>query len=245
MEPLGAARGSAIGVLARGGGALELALFLWSWRWCGSLAARVCDVSAAGAVHGLDYLRWALLASALWTALVALALRVRGRGAAAVGAARPRAGWTRALGLGLALGGLLWLAAWGVQALALRAGLSADTSTFEIASTPSWLGFLAGALLAGAFGEELVYRGYLLERFERLLDGLVPATWATRAAVTAAAALFAASHAWQGGANVAAVFVIGLGLGFACLRSGRNLAVPVVAHGVLDVVALTSLHLSA
>lgn len=245
MESPSASRERAATALGRLGVALELAFFVWAWSWCSSLAARGSGIPQEGAAHGLDYLRWALFATPLWAALVALALFARGRRADTIGATRPRTGWMRALAVGLVWGAALVPVSWAALALAGLAGLSSDLSTFAISTCASWIGYLAGALLAGAFGEELVYRGYLFERVERLVEGLVPAAWTTRAALLASSLAFGASHYWQGTASIVGVSVLGLGLGLAFLRAGRNLAVPVVAHGVLDVVALTSLHLSA
>jgi membrane protease YdiL (CAAX protease family) len=245
MEPQPAAAPRRVGAWTRAGLALELVLFVWGWWWLSAVAARIAGFSADGAVHGLDYLRWALLATPLWSALVAAALFARGRRRASIGAERPREGGVRACVRGLVWGAVLVPVAWGIAALAERAGLSLDERTFAIGSTASWLGWLAGGLLAGALGEELIYRGYLLERVERLLEDRMPATWATRAAVLCTALAFGATHAWQGSAAVVSVSAMGLGLGWVFLRSGRNLVAPVVAHGVLDAAALTALHLSA
>lgn len=68
----------------------------------------------------------------------------------------------------------------------------------------------------------------------------MPHAWGTRGAIVATALWFGANHAWQGGAAVVGVSVLGLGLGALFVRSGRNLVAAMVAHGVLDVLALSA-----
>jgi membrane protease YdiL (CAAX protease family) len=222
---------------------VEIALLALAWTWLGKLAADWTDFHEGGSTDGVEYLRWALVATPLQVALVGIVLAARGRRPSSIGWSRPRGGWLRAIGAGLAWGVALVPISWAASGLAGLAGLERAAVPFSIDGTTSWAAFVAGGLLAGAFAEELFYRGWLLERVERLLEGLVPSPWVTRIGIAASALAFGASHAWQGGAAVAGVTVLGLGLGMLFVRSGRNLVAAVVAHGVLDVVALTLLHL--
>lgn len=86
-----------------------------------------------------------------------------------------------ALCAGLAWGAGLYAVSWCATWLGTQLGLEHEHGAFRIA-------WMAGSLLAGAFGEELL---------------------------------------------------------LAFLRTGRNLVVPIVAHGVLDVVGLTELFLAS
>jgi membrane protease YdiL (CAAX protease family) len=220
----------------------EVALVANAWSWLSQLAAIALGVDARHGVHGGTYLAWAALATPAALALVLLALSVRGARPASIGLAPPPRGWLRALLVGLAWGAGLYAVSWGTTWLGERVGLEYVRDAFRVESTLSWLAWLAGGLLAGAFGEELVYRGWLLERVERGLAGWLPEAWATRAAVLVGALVFGAQHAYQGEIAVVTVTLLGVGLGLAFLRTGRNLVVPVVAHGLLDVVGLTELY---
>jgi CAAX protease family protein len=95
-----------------------------------------------------------------------------------------------------------------------------------------WLGII---WTYAAFGEEIGYRGYLLNRVAdlgghgrvALLFGLL---WSS--------ALFGCAHAYQGPAGVMSAMVSGLVFGSAYLLTGRNLWTSICAHGVSDSLAL-------
>jgi uncharacterized protein len=95
-----------------------------------------------------------------------------------------------------------------------------------------WLGII---WTYAAFGEELGYRGYLLNRVAdlgshsraALLLGLL---WSS--------ALFGCAHWYQGPAGVISAMVSGLVFGAAYLSTGRNLWTSVCAHGLSDSLAL-------
>lgn len=244
MAFAGGVRSQRVGPWGRVTVVLELVLLTYAWGWIARVAASAVGLDASRGVTGGTYLAWAALATPGGLALVLLALRLRGESPATIGLARPTHGWWRAQRDGLLWGAGLFALSHGATWLAGQFGLETEHGLFRIESASSWLTWVAGGLLAGAFGEELLYRGWLLERVERGLAGLVPEAWATRAAVLAGALTFGAQHAYQGASAVAIVTLLGLGLGAAFLRSGRNLVVPVVAHGVLDIVGLTQIHLS-
>jgi membrane protease YdiL (CAAX protease family) len=84
-----------------------------------------------------------------------------------------------------------------------------------------------------AFGEKLVFRGYITNRIANLA-GFTRNGWAV--ALLLASALFGLSHFRQGIKGVIESFIDGLILGALYLRFGRALAVPIIAHGVTDTV---------
>ncbi len=92
---------------------------------------------------------------------------------------------------------------------------------------------VAGAWTLAAFGEEMVYRGYLMNRVAGLLNRTRTAWVVSLIAVHVG---FGLAHAYQGITGVIDEGLAGLLLGVVYLGSGRNLAVPIVAHGICDTV---------
>ncbi|MGD0824303.1 MAG: type II CAAX endopeptidase family protein [Terriglobales bacterium] len=91
--------------------------------------------------------------------------------------------------------------------------------------------FIALAWLLAAFGEEMVYRGYLMNRVADLFNRTRRA-WIVSLIVVHAA--FGLAHAYQGWTGIIDEGLMGILLGVIYLRTGRNLAVPIVAHGISD-----------
>ncbi len=167
-----------------------------------------------------------------------VSLRLRGGGWAALGFASTRSWRT---GIAIAAG-----------AAALRIVLGdfvIDPLTQRFwppAAAPSVADDLAGnagqaLLLLGlvwtfaAFGEEIAYRGYLLNRAADALGGSVGASWA---AVVVSAVLFGFGHFYKGPSGIVDSGVAGLILGAAYVLAGRNLWVPILAHGFIDTVGV-------
>lgn len=91
--------------------------------------------------------------------------------------------------------------------------------------------FLALTWTLGAFGEEMVYRGYLMNRVADLLNRTRPA-WVISLVVVHIG--FGLAHAYQGLTGIIDEGLSGLLLGLIYLRTGRNLSVPIIAHGIGD-----------
>ena len=91
--------------------------------------------------------------------------------------------------------------------------------------------FLALTWTLAAFGEEMVYRGYLMNRLADLFDRTRRA-WLISLVVVHVG--FALAHAYQGITGAIDEGLMGLLLGVIYLRTGRNLAVPIIAHGIGD-----------
>lgn len=95
---------------------------------------------------------------------------------------------------------------------------------------------------SAAFGEELVFRGYVQTRLERVLGS-------TRAAPLLAAlgqaVIFGSLHAYLGlgGATLAAT--TGLVIGIVYFAGGRNLWPCIILHGLIDTVSLTAMYMGA
>jgi membrane protease YdiL (CAAX protease family) len=127
--------------------------------------------------------------------------------------------------------GLIWLT-----------GKKPDLSDFQ--ALTGNLGYMLIALgltwTLAAFGEEMVYRGYVMNRAADLGRGTRGA-WVTSLIVVNLA--FGLAHTYQGITGVVENALDGAILGWIYLRTGRNLSVPIIAHGVTDTVDLLLIFL--
>jgi uncharacterized protein len=95
---------------------------------------------------------------------------------------------------------------------------------------------LAALLLTwslAAFGEELVYRGYLMNR---VADLFAPTRTAWTLSLVLTSILFGFGHYDQGAIGQIENVIGGCLLAVFYLLCGRKLAVPIVAHGVQDTI---------
>ena len=88
---------------------------------------------------------------------------------------------------------------------------------------------MAGNWTLAAFGEEMVYRGYLLNRIADL-GGRTRS--ALIAALVVSSVVFAFAHTYQEVTGVVEAGIDGLWLGLLYLACDRKLSVPIIAHGV-------------
>jgi membrane protease YdiL (CAAX protease family) len=89
-------------------------------------------------------------------------------------------------------------------------------------------------------GEEMAWRGYLFNRLADLL-GRGKAGWAL--SLIAMALLFGLGHSYQGITGVMDAALAGILYGVLYLVSGRNLWLPVIAHGVENTTSFVLLYL--
>lgn len=87
---------------------------------------------------------------------------------------------------------------------------------------------------SAAIGEELLARGFLLYRLEGMVN--------TAAAVLLQAAIFGVAHFYQGIAGILTTFTVGLVFGIVYVKCGRSLLPMIIAHGLIDTVAMTALY---
>ncbi len=103
-----------------------------------------------------------------------------------------------------------------------------------------WIDALKWFLLVwtfAAFGEEIGYRGYLLNRAADAGGRSKAAYWV---AVVLASVLFGYGHYYKGPAGIVDSGMAGLILGAAYVLSGRNLWVCILAHGFIDTIGLVA-----
>jgi membrane protease YdiL (CAAX protease family) len=163
-----------------------------------------------------------------------ISLRVRGLKWKDVGFARNRS-WGMMLALGFG-GGLILevIQLFVTQPLVARiTGKQPDLSDFRMLQGNVKYALLGVALswTLAAFGEELVWRGYLMNRAADLGRG---SRFAWIFSLLLVSAVFGSSHSDQGLTGQIIDGIAGFFLGLMYLRSGRNLAVPIVAHGACD-----------
>jgi membrane protease YdiL (CAAX protease family) len=125
-------------------------------------------------------------------------------------------------------------------------GLSPDLSRFA---------FLRGNLLGlvvmlvvvwtvAAFGEEMLFRGVLMNSLADLLRPRAGARLGWALALVVTSAVVGAGHAHYGPAGVIITGVLGAGLGLVYLVARRNLWAPILTHGLFDTVAFVALYVS-
>ena len=122
-----------------------------------------------------------------------------------------------------------WLAGVPVDLSAL--GASGDTRAFQ-----TWL---LQAWTLAAFGEEMVFRGYMIRR---LLDLTGESPAGRAAAILISSSLFGLAHGYNGWAGVIATGSIGALLAILYFVSRRNLWPLIVCHGLVDTVALSLIY---
>jgi len=172
-----------------------------------------------------------------------LSLRLRGLRWKNIGLKIYRS-WARTLALGLLFGALMEaLELFVTQPLLVRwLHHFPDLSDFNdmIGNSKLLLIYIALAWTLAAFGEEMVWRGYLMNRVADLFRG-APATWILSLIVTSVA--FGFGHFDQGVTGWIENTINGLLLGGLYLYFGRSLAVPIVAHGITDTIDLIIIYL--
>ena len=182
---------------------------------------------------------WGIVASML---MVWFILWSRGDGLSAIGLGRP-ASWPRTILLAL---GVMVAAVVAVQlaeqlAAPLTHGQAADISRFDrIRGNP---GVLLVSLLSvwfnSAFGEELIWRGFLLTRLEHVLGGSRGALWV---GVAISSVLFGLLHVYQGLSGVVITGTIGLVFCISFVLLKRNLWVLIIAHGLILLMSFTAVY---
>jgi CAAX protease family protein len=203
------------------------------WRGSGWLAlaelAAIVLVFVADHFHFVPVSRTPFLLAVGW-----ISLRIRKVRWSEVGLARYRS-WARTLAIGVGAGLALELFQLFVtQPLLTRlTGKPPDLSDFQVLHGNVKYSLIALGLTwtLAAFGEEMVWRGYLMNRVAGLLKNS-RAAWICSLLVVNVA--FGYAHSYQGITGIVEEGLAGIFLGLMYLATGRNLAVPIVAHGVSD-----------
>lgn len=186
----------------------------------------------------------ALLCVPVGVAMSWIALRRRGKSWADVGMKRP----TRLAVVVALIATVLLFPLTGVFSEILKelTGWEADISAFDV------LRGNVGALIAGlavvwtiaAFGEELLFRGFLTHSLADLPPAEKRSLWTWMLALVVSSILFGLGHAYQGPAGMVLTAIIGLLFGLTFLAARRNLWAPILAHGLYDTAGFVIVFMS-
>ena len=110
---------------------------------------------------------------------------------------------------------------------------SPDYSSFQSIAydTSRYLKYIGLIWIIAAFGEELMFRGFLFLQLNVLLP---PMKFKRILLVIASAMMFALPHAYQGLSGMITTFVFGLIFGTTYIRFNYNLWIVIVLHGLID-----------
>jgi len=159
-----------------------------------------------------------------------------------LGLGRPKS-WGKTLGIGI--GTALALQAftfWGLLPAMQHFGWELpDLSRFESmqGNLPMLLLFLAVSWTTAGFGEEIIWRGFVMTRGARILGGSMGA-WIL--SLFLASAVFGLLHLYQGAVGVVLTGFAGFVLGVVYLVSGRNLWASIFAHGLTDTLSFLIIY---
>jgi hypothetical protein len=131
-----------------------------------------------------------------------------------------------------------------VMANVMPAPQNADMSGYDYlqGNLPMLLLALAGVYIVSSFGEEVIYRGFLINRLAEI-GRRGKAAWGI--AVGISAVVFGLAHFSWGIVGVVQSVFMGLALGIAYLVTKRNLAVLILAHGYIDTLLLVQMYAAA
>jgi membrane protease YdiL (CAAX protease family) len=121
-------------------------------------------------------------------------------------------------------------------------GQQPNLSDFRVLTGNLKLALLALGLVwtLAAFGEEMVYRGYLLNRVADL-GRRTPLAWVVSTVLVNI--VFGFAHSYQGITGIIDEGLMGLLLALMYFATRRNLSVPIVAHGVQDTIDIVLVYL--
>ncbi len=160
-----------------------------------------------------------------------------------VGWRRPES-WPRTLALGIAIGASAEVLGYTVvNPVLLRLTGEAATANglaFLRGNLPALLVLLAFTWPLAAVAEEMVYRGYVLNRLVDLF-GRSRLGWGI--SLVLSAVMFSLAHGQYGLRFIATSSLMGLIEGGSYLLKRRNLCLPIVIHGMSNTISLTLLFL--
>ncbi len=212
--------------------------------WRASRALALLELALVAFIFYADHRHWVPVSKTPFLLLLGwLSLRLRGLGWSDVGFS-----FFRSKADSIVIGVLAGAALEAFQLLVTQPylarlfGQQPDLSDFHKLAGNIKLSLLALALTwtLAAFGEEMVWRGYVMNRVADL-GRRRWAAWLLSALVVSA--VFGFAHEYQGITGWAEEAIAGLALALLYFATRRNLAVPIVAHGVADTIDVVLMYL--
>ena len=119
----------------------------------------------------------------------------------------------------------------------------ADMSGYNYLSgnLPMLILALVAVYIVSSFGEEVVYRAFLINRIAELGGG---GKTAWRVAVLISSVIFGFAHYGWGATGIVQTGFMGLALGVSYLVVGRNLWVTILAHAYMDTILMVQMYLA-
>jgi len=103
----------------------------------------------------------------------------------------------------------------------------------------SYLIFILFMWIVAGFGEEFLFRGYIVKRLA-IIFGDTNKSWII--AVTITAIIFGLAHIYQGTSGVIITGIIGFIMGMIFFRHRQNLSIAMFTHGFYDMIGITLLY---
>lgn len=118
-----------------------------------------------------------------------------------------------------------------------------DLSAFDSlrGNTNNLLIMLLFMWIVAAFGEEFLYRGYIMKRAAILL-GNTKRAWII--ALFISAIIFGFSHAYQGPSGILTTGLVGLMLAYIFYEHKVNLMIPILTHGIYDTYGIYMIYMN-
>lgn len=174
--------------------------------------------------------------------LIWISLRLQQESFSNIGFSIPDRFWSN-VGIGIVAGLVLELVAVYLTTPVISNMMGVEPDYSELAeiqgNLPVLLIFLALSWVIAAFGEEICFRGFLMNRIAGLL-GNGRAAWIV--SLVLASLVFGWGHTEQGVAGWIQEGLAGFWLGCLFLLAKRNLTVPIVAHGVSNTLAFILIY---
>lgn len=101
---------------------------------------------------------------------------------------------------------------------------------------------LMGVYIVSSFGEEVIYRAFLITRFSELGHGTKTATIIS---VILSSIIFGLVHYEWGAMGIVQTGFMGLALGICYIKLNRNLWVLVLAHAYMDTILMVQMYLAS
>ena len=171
-------------------------------------------------------------------------LALRGEGWSDLGIRQPNPYW-RLIAVVVVATFVLVAAGTGLRSL-LRdlTGWDVDTSRFDVlrGNLPALVFGLLLVWTTAAFGEEMVFRGFVMHSLHRLLRDVANNRWAWTFALLVTGLIFGVGHAYQGIAGGILTGVFGVVFGLAYFAGRRNLWSSIITHGVYDTIGFVVVY---